>query len=92
MVTSKTGTPVIFDIFIPSLKLAFEYQGQQHYHNHKVFGEVTPITQRDDSRRQACASLGMTLLEVPYWWQRDKESILALIKQYRPDMVLNAPK
>jgi len=29
---------------------------------------------------------------VPYWWQRDKESILALIKQYRPDMVLNAPK
>jgi len=29
-------------------------------------------------------------LEVPYWWQRDKESVVAIIHRARPDIVPHA--
>jgi len=30
-------------------------------------------------------------LEVPYWWQFDKESIITIIHQERPDIVPQSP-
>lgn len=35
---SKTSQPVELDVFIPSLNIAFEYQGMQHYQDTMVFG------------------------------------------------------
>jgi len=83
----ETGSPMVFDIYIRALKLAFEYQGHHHFHDHYMFGDVAEKKIRDEDRRHACKSNGITLIEVPYWWHRDKESIIALLHHYRPDIV-----
>lgn len=36
--SSKTPKPMELDIFVPSLSLAFEYQGQHHYGDSDFFG------------------------------------------------------
>lgn len=36
----STGKHVELDIFIPSLKLAIEYHGEQHFFAHHVAGEA----------------------------------------------------
>jgi len=74
------------------LNLAFEYQGQQHYQDTAMFGQVLVYKNRDQEKHQACKSTGITLLEVPYWWKRDKESVLEIIKKYRPDALLEHAK
>jgi len=47
--------------------------------------------ERDKQRREACEYHCITYLEVPYWWQRDKESLVAIICQERPDIVPEVP-
>jgi len=81
-----TGGAIVFDIYISSLNLVLEYQGIQHYYDHFMFGEATALRQKDDERLQACKLAGITLIRVPYWWQRDKESIVAILNQHRPDV------
>ena len=55
-----------FDIFIPELSLAIEYNGQQHYAPIEHFGgqrgfEATQ--QRDEDKRKKAAEAGVTLIE-----------------------------
>jgi len=81
---------MIFDIYIPSLNLIIEYHGYQHYHDHYMFGNVKSRQERDKQRKVACNYLNIAYLEVPYWWERDKESVLAIIHKARPDIVPRA--
>ena len=37
-ITGKTGAPLELDVFVPQLKLAFEYQGRQHFEDTMIFG------------------------------------------------------
>ncbi len=69
------------DLYLPSLALAFEYQGVLHYkrvpfYNYKGVKEVQS---RDKEKRKACHSLGITLIEVPHWWNRRIESLIATV-------------
>lgn len=42
------------DVCIPSLKLAFEYQGDQHYYDNKLYGNTDVVKKRDEIKREAC--------------------------------------
>mmetsp|Transcript_11394 Transcript_11394/g.15806 ORF Transcript_11394/g.15806 Transcript_11394/m.15806 type:complete len:103 (+) Transcript_11394:1-309(+) len=75
------------DVFIPSLSLAFEYQGQQHYQDISVFSPQIRYQGRDDQKKQACLQHNITLVEVPYWWDHKPESLAASIKQARPELL-----
>jgi hypothetical protein len=79
------------DVYFSSLSLAFEYQGQHHYSPYFLYGlERFDISkERDEEKRTACKASGLTLIEVPYWWKKDRESILELVHYYRPDIVPN---
>eukprot|EP01114_Cavostelium_apophysatum_P006341 TRINITY_DN1760_c0_g1_i4.p1 TRINITY_DN1760_c0_g1~~TRINITY_DN1760_c0_g1_i4.p1 ORF type:complete len:435 (+),score=98.75 TRINITY_DN1760_c0_g1_i4:205-1509(+) len=74
------------DIYLPSLSLAFEYQGKQHYGWHFQYGVPHKQKQRDSEKRQSCQQAGVTLIEIPYWWKRDEESLVATIRTRRPDL------
>ena len=69
------------DIFLLKEKMAFEYQGEHHYLDNYRSGMVTvwQQRQRDEEKRKACEEKGITLIEVPYWWDRQISSLVAMI-------------
>lgn len=57
------------DIFLPEKKIAFEYQGQQHFYPIKAWGgdkAFENMQKRDERKRQLCSQLGITLIEINY--------------------------
>jgi hypothetical protein len=53
--STDTNKPLIFDIFIPSLQMAFEYQGEQHFDEHFAFGTSDSQQSKDNRRRTKCS-------------------------------------
>jgi len=86
---SVSGRAMQLDIFVPELNLALEYHGTQHYFDHKLFGKASDYSQRDQEKRKACRLSCIALIEVPYWWERDKATIEILLHSHRPDIVLH---
>jgi len=79
-----------FDIFIPSLNIAFEYQGSQHFVPHYLFTDnIGPrsLKYRDEEKRKACILAGITLYEIPYWRDLSKDSLVATILKQRPELI-----
>jgi len=83
-----TGRAVELDVFIPSLKIAFEYHGSQHYYNSLRDSEISmnERKQLDDEKRRLCQANDITLIELPFWWNHQKESLIEAIMQQRPDL------
>jgi hypothetical protein len=75
-----------FDIFVPDLALAFEYQGEHHYKAHYLSGKLKPQQNRDIAKKLACASHGITLITVEYSWKKDAQSVVEWITKQRPDI------
>ncbi len=84
---SSPSTTIELDIFIPSLSLAFEYQGQHHYHYRTLFGDPQEQRQRDIEKKAFCQQLGITLIEVPYWWNHSTDDLKATIFKDRPELI-----
>jgi hypothetical protein len=75
------------DIFVPFHSLAFEYQGRQHYFQHFMYGSPQEQQTRDKLKKDVCERSGITLIEIPFWWDEQQPSLLATIKKYRPELV-----
>jgi hypothetical protein len=79
---------VELDLYIPSLKLAFEYQGAQHeVQTHR--GDFRRQVERDNEKKQLCKKHGVTLICIPYQWSGLDEDLVATIHHYRPDIQLS---
>lgn len=64
-----TGNRLIFDGYNEALRVAFEFQGPQHYRAVKRFGGEEALKQRktyDAEKRALCKANGVTLIEIPY--------------------------
>jgi len=56
------------DVFLPSLSIGFEYQGEQHYtETGRVLQELTAIKSRDERKEVLCEKIGISLIPIPYW-------------------------
>ena len=62
------------DVFVPSLNLAFEYQGEQHFDENPLFGPSDAVKRRDQQKMEACRQNNITLVEIPFWWNRYLEA------------------
>jgi len=80
-----------YDIYVPSLNIIMEYQGWLHYQHHPFFGNVVHQKGQDNEKRDACTYHNISYFEVPYWWQYDQESIMAILHQARPDVIPDSP-
>ncbi len=72
---------------MPTLALAFEYNGEQHYQYVSVYTDLDIVQQRDRTKELICINNGITLIVVPFWWDRTVESLVATIHDVRPDAV-----
>jgi hypothetical protein len=57
------------DLFVPSLNLAFEYQGQQHFHPVSLWGGakgLQDLQERDKRKAKLCARKGIDLVAIDY--------------------------
>jgi len=88
LVFSNTEKSIELDIFLPSLNMAFEYQGQHHYRFHFLFGspQMARQLERDEEKRRLCKGKGISLIEVPYWWDGQLSSLCATIRKCRPEI------
>ncbi len=48
------------------------------------------VQQRDHLKQVICATNGITLLVIPYWWNKSIEVVLHGIAALRPDLDLKA--
>ena len=70
------------DIYIPDIELAFEYQGQQHYHPIKAWGgkkELEKLIERDKKKRLLCIARNVQLIAVDYTEPLTEKHIRQLI-------------
>jgi hypothetical protein len=83
----ESGRKLELDIFLPKQNLALEYQGKHHFHDVYSIGQKWHFNQlRDEEKRLKCKMEGITLIEIPYWWDYQKSSLLATIYAQRPDL------
>jgi hypothetical protein len=75
------------DIFLPKEQLAFEYQGAHHYHDIYALGSGWSQQIRDKEKREKCKEKGITLIEIPYWWDNKLSSLISTIHRERSDLV-----
>lgn len=85
LVNPKTGANLELDCYNAELKLAVEYNGEQHYKFlkffHKTEADFKEQQYRDDVKKQICRNKGITLITVPYTVRLDD------IPQYIEDRI-----
>jgi hypothetical protein len=67
------------DLYIPGLKLGFEYQGKHHIEDVSVVGAAQSQRDRDAEKVAVCQSAGIKLIHVPHTWDGSVESLNAII-------------
>ena len=73
------------DIYIPSLKIAFEYQGLQHYEAVGFFGGEKGLEdnmQRDSKKREICKKYEITLIYWRYDEKITKDNLVKKLSQF----------
>jgi hypothetical protein len=85
---SVTKRKVELDIYVPSMKLAFEYQGAQH-ETQTYRGDIRRQKERDNEKVMLCKQHGITLICIPHHWSGLEEDLVATIAHHRPDIQLN---
>lgn len=75
---------ITFDIFIPSLFLAVEYHGEQHYNDEGLakFASHLVYQSRDSLKLQLSELSGLTYIPIPYWWNRSVSSLSSSLRSH----------
>jgi glutaredoxin len=88
----SNGRKMELDIYLPEIKIAFEYQGEYHFLNEikHIFRNRSSswceryyekITTRDEEKRIACNNNGIILIEIDYKWKKTEEFVIGKIKE-----------
>jgi hypothetical protein len=79
-------------VYIPTLHLAFEYQGETHYYTTTVLGSAAQRQLSDSAKAKIAKNDGVTLIPIPFWWDKSPSSLAATIRMYRPDLLQEYPQ
>jgi len=74
IINPDTGRELELDIFVPDLRLAYEYQGEGTH-------EAEDVKKRDAIKKKRCKELGITLIEVPAVWGATLEYVRDITEQ-----------
>ncbi|GAM17741.1 hypothetical protein SAMD00019534_009160 [Acytostelium subglobosum LB1] len=80
--TNSTNFGFQLDFYIPSLNVAFEYQGKQHFQDTRLYGDAKIYRDRDAEKRVICNQLSIKLIDIPYWWDNQIDSLIGTIIEH----------
>jgi hypothetical protein len=72
------------------MSLAFEYHGEAHYYGSPPLGQATS-QRRYQTKQEFADKMGITLIAIPFWWNKSSAELAATIKAYRPDINISVP-
>jgi len=81
LLLSQSRYPIEYDLFIPELSLAIEYQGPHHYQEHHRYGRGGRQAIIDKDKREVSDRHGITEIVIPYWWRGNESSLLCILGQ-----------
>lgn len=80
----NSNRKIELDIFIPELKLAIEYNGEQHYHLHEHFHRSEDVflkqQERDIEKKRKCKEYNIKLYVIKYDEEITKEKIVKIFE------------
>jgi hypothetical protein len=80
----ETRSSLQLDAWIPSLNIALEYQGHQHYATEDYWGDGHyKQMERDHHKMVQCKESNIDLIVIPYWWNMKVESLAGVLKEVR---------
>jgi hypothetical protein len=82
----RSGGKISLDIYFPALSLAFEYQGEHHYYDTFHIGPKWSHYRKDVEKKKICLNMGITLIEIPFWWDQNEISLKSTVNFYRKDL------
>jgi hypothetical protein len=84
----ETNRSCELDIWIEEHNLALEYQGPQHFNEipGSGFRDFEDQQRRDIEKKTICIESGITLVQIPYWWDGTIESLSSTLHQYLPHL------
>jgi hypothetical protein len=85
LVSETSGNRLELDIWIPSLSMGFEYQGEGHYYPQDQYGKkkqkiFQDTIRRDEEKKKLCKKYNILLIEIPYTWNQSIEYVRDIIK------------
>jgi hypothetical protein len=76
--------PMLFDIWIPSMNLAIEYQGLQHFMDSRLIHGDEGLEQlywRDMEKEEMLQYFGMNIIQIPFWLNMDSSLLESFIRK-----------
>ncbi|MEE0845234.1 MAG: hypothetical protein U0L71_03485 [Eggerthellaceae bacterium] len=73
-----------YDVFVPEDRIAFEYQGKQHFEPIEFFGgekSYQAQVERDKKKRELSNKNGITLIYINYWEDVSEELIVKKLEE-----------
>eukprot|EP00026_Physarum_polycephalum_P003689 Phypoly_transcript_03703.p1 GENE.Phypoly_transcript_03703~~Phypoly_transcript_03703.p1 ORF type:complete len:716 (-),score=110.69 Phypoly_transcript_03703:87-2234(-) len=90
IVSTSSQRYLELDFWLPSLKLAVEYQDPHHYvTTWYAFSPRDGVQQRDNEKLKLIEERGDTLVLVPCWWDGSEDKLVATIRKKRPELLVN---
>eukprot|EP00026_Physarum_polycephalum_P004013 Phypoly_transcript_04030.p1 GENE.Phypoly_transcript_04030~~Phypoly_transcript_04030.p1 ORF type:complete len:625 (+),score=47.65 Phypoly_transcript_04030:223-2097(+) len=87
ILNATSGKYVELDIFVPNLRLCFEFQDVYHYSTTWYSQAPLSIIQHvDNQKREMVLRKGDSLITVPCWWNGDISGLRGTIAFNRPDI------
>ena len=73
------------DIYLPHMKLGFEYDGEQHFkyceHFHGTRENFLRAKRRDAEKDEVCQQKGITLIRMAHFEEMSKDTLLAKLEE-----------
>tara|TARA_Y100000034_G_scaffold126705_1_gene178347 strand:- start:5106 stop:5891 length:786 start_codon:yes stop_codon:yes gene_type:complete len=79
-----TNQNLELDGYSPKLKIAFEYNGKQHYQPVDIFGGESSFKsqiRRDELKKQLCKNNNIKLIIIPYFWNGTESEIIKILQE-----------
>jgi len=86
LVYSDTKRPFKLDVFLPRLSIAFEYLEDPNTAAQYATGSQYSVYFFSRGKRIACEEKGISLVEVPSYWNGSTSSLLSIITRMKPDL------